>query len=78
MNAAISRINKHKINLKSIIDIGASNGQWSKIAMSYFKDASILAVEPLSERLKKLSEISKKNHCCPVNPEVINSLFVKS
>jgi hypothetical protein len=43
---------------------------------------NVLAKEKIENLEKELAKIEKKkkvlNHCCPVNPEVINFLFVKS
>ena len=59
MWSAVRRITNHNIPVKSIIDIGASDGSWSLQAMKIFPGASYLAVEPLQEHetaLKKLTE----------------------
>ncbi len=59
MPSAVQRISEHDIPIKSVIDIGASNGKWSMGTMKIFPRASYLAIEPLTERedaLKKLKE----------------------
>lgn len=59
MSSAVQRISEHDIPIKSVIDIGASNGKWSTGTMKILPTASYLAIEPLAERedaLKKLKE----------------------
>lgn len=60
MASAIRRINKHNIRLKTIIDIGASDGKWSLTAMKIFPNASFIAIEPLQERAAALENIKQK------------------
>lgn len=60
MSSAIKRINTHAIRLKTIIDIGASDGKWSLTAMKFFPDASVIAIEPLRERLTALENLKQK------------------
>ena len=60
MASAIQRIKEHDIRVKTIIDIGASDGKWSLAAMNFFPNASIVAVEPLQERLTALENLKQK------------------
>lgn len=60
MFSAINRIKGHNIKIKSIIDIGASDGKWSRSVMPFFKNSLFFAVEPLIERQNALSELRKK------------------
>lgn len=61
MPSAIKRIADHDIDIRSIIDIGASNGNWSLEAMNAFPDASFVALEPLKERQESLRALKKKH-----------------
>jgi FkbM family methyltransferase len=61
MPAAIQRIAEHGIPIRSIIDIGASDGRWSLKAMSTFPRASFLAIEPLDERQDALQRVKQKH-----------------
>lgn len=45
---------KHHIN--TIIDVGASNGSWTKMALEYFPDSSYLLVEAQPVHLAALTE----------------------
>ena len=50
MPAMIRRLASRDISVRTIVDIGASNGKWSIACLPYFPDAAFLAVEPLEER----------------------------
>ncbi len=51
MDSTLSRIRDKQTGIETVIDIGASDGQWSKLAMKYFKDCSYFCIEanPLHE-----------------------------
>jgi FkbM family methyltransferase len=57
MPAAVRRIAGHGLPVRSVIDIGASDGAWSLDAMKSFPQASFLAVEPLQERQGALERL---------------------
>lgn len=57
MSSALQRIPEHGFKINTIVDIGASNGSWSTMAMRYFPECSFLAVEPLEENRKELSRL---------------------
>lgn len=61
MSSAIQRIAEHGIPIRSIIDIGASDGTWSVKTMSTFPRASFLAIEPLHERQDALQRVKQKH-----------------
>jgi len=44
---------------KKIIDVGANNGEWSKLAVKIFKDANYFLIDPLMEMETDLSEFCK-------------------
>lgn len=62
MSSAIQRVSGHGIPVKSVIDIGASNGKWSAGTMKNFPDASYLAIEPLIEREDELKKLKEKHN----------------
>jgi FkbM family methyltransferase len=61
MSSAIQRIAEHDIPIRSIIDIGASDGKWSVNTMKTFPRAAFLAIEPLYERQDALETLKKKH-----------------
>lgn len=61
MSSAIRRIAEHDMPIRSVIDIGASDGMWSVEAMRTFPRASYFAIEPLHERQGAL-EALKREH----------------
>ncbi len=61
MESAVRRITEHGIPINSVIDIGASNGEWSLMTMGTFPRASYIGIEPLRERRPEL-EVVKQKH----------------
>ena len=61
MRSAIRRIAGHGLPVRSVIDIGASDGTWSLEAMESFPVASFLAVEPLHERQEALERLRRQH-----------------
>ena len=57
MRQALKRAREHSIQVGTIIDIGASNGKWSKLAMECFPTARYLLLEPLEERRAELEKL---------------------
>jgi len=45
LDGALRRLQDHKIEVASLIDIGASNGSWSKVFAEYFPDRHHLLVD---------------------------------
>ena len=60
MSSAVRRIAEHNFPIRSIIDIGASDGKWSVEAMKTFPNTFFLAVEPLRERQDALELLKQK------------------
>src|ERR1700722_17692427 len=61
MESAIRHLSRSATDIRTVVDIGASDGRWSKSAMPYFPRAKFIAADPLVEReprLKRLKEIS--------------------
>lgn len=59
MRSALRRIAGHQ-GIRSVIDIGASDGTWSLDAMECFPKAAFLAVEPLEERQAALERLRRR------------------
>jgi FkbM family methyltransferase len=61
--SALKRISTRDIEINTIIDIGASDGRWSKEAMQYFPNASYFLIEanPLHEENLKRFKTNHKN-----------------
>ena len=61
--AALKRISSHNIEINTIIDIGASDGRWSKEAMQYYPNASYFLIEanPLHEEKLRQFKATHKN-----------------
>ena len=60
MNPHEKRFNHYKnikINFKSVLDIGAYEGQWSRLFTSIYPDANVLMIEANKEKEKTLKEI---------------------
>lgn len=60
MDASIKRIHNHGIKIDNVIDIGGSNGVWSIRAMEIFASATFIAIEPLVERKKSLTDLADR------------------
>lgn len=50
MDAMLHRLSGRKIEISTIVDIGASDGKWSVSCMQHFPATDYLAIEPLKER----------------------------
>lgn len=61
MEALLRRAAGHGIPVAGVVDIGASDGKWSRMALRAYPEASVLAVEPLVERREAL-EALKSEH----------------
>lgn len=61
MRYALERIAKRGSNINTVIDIGASNGKWSLMAMHNFPGALVVGIEPLQERQAELEALKKAN-----------------
>lgn len=56
LDSALDRLGGLQLGIQSIIDVGASNGCWSRQAQRVFPNAQILAFEPLEERWPELDQ----------------------
>jgi len=59
MDSMLKRLALRNVPIKSVVDIGASDGKWSVGCMKHFPNTTYLAVEPLEER-KKALEANKR------------------
>ena len=59
MPAMLRRPFLSELGVATVIDIGASNGCWSKLALQVFRNADVLAVEPLFEQQQALLDLTK-------------------
>jgi FkbM family methyltransferase len=79
----VSRIRSMGVVPKTIIDVGANRGMFTRCAQYVFPEASIYAFEPLAdcyEELRSLSQQSRKIHCYNVALGNVNrrSTFYRS
>ncbi len=61
MSNALQRLANHDFKIGSIVDIGASDGPWSEMAMEYLPGVRCLAIEALEEQRSSLERI-KQHH----------------
>ena len=56
MEGGLARARQHGIRVASVIDIGASDGKWARLALKHFPESRVLAFEPLAERQAALEQ----------------------
>lgn len=61
MQAALSRRVLGGSKIGTVIDIGASNGSWSRMAQRYFSDAFYFLIEANACHAQALSEFKSQN-----------------
>jgi len=61
MESVIGQMSKCAADVRTVVDIGASDGRWSKAAMAHFPRAKFVAVDPLVEREPKLKQLKASN-----------------
>jgi FkbM family methyltransferase len=61
LNDALRRLQTHEIEVATLIDVGASDGKWSKNFARYFPDRHHLLVDANKIHLSKLSKICQDN-----------------
>ncbi len=61
MESALRHLAPSATAVRTVVDIGASDGRWSKSAMAYFPHAKFIAVDPLVEREPKLKEMKESS-----------------
>lgn len=60
MRTILRDLAKHAGRIGTIIDIGASDGRWSEMAMALFNQTRVIGVEPLSEREAELRDLKRR------------------
>ena len=60
MEAGLKRISQ-KINIKTIIDVGAAAGTWTEKCLPIWKDVNYILFEPLVERVEEIIDLKLKN-----------------
>lgn len=61
MEACIARCIERGIEIKTVIDIGASNGSWSEMCIKHFPDAFYLLIEAQADHLIGLEQFKEKH-----------------
>jgi len=60
MEGALLRCKERGLNINTVIDVGASNGQWSEICLKYFPNAYYLLIEAQKPHEKALEQFQSK------------------
>ena len=61
LGKVLGGVKERGINCKNILDVGANMADWSTIAKSYFPEANIYMIEPLSEMEPYLKAFCEKH-----------------
>lgn len=61
IDEALARVRSHQFEVRTVIDVGASNGVWSEHAVRHFPDAQFLLVEALREREPELAQLTQRH-----------------
>ena len=61
MRAALERCRKRGTKLNTVIDVGASNGCWSKMCMDFYPEAEYLLIEALPDHKNSLEKFVSTN-----------------
>jgi FkbM family methyltransferase len=61
MESGIRQMAPRALQLRTVVDIGASDGRWSRRTMKFFPQARFIAVEPLREREPRLKALRDSN-----------------
>jgi hypothetical protein len=62
LDGALSRISSKALEIETVIDIGASDGQWSSKAMKYFPKAFYFLLEANKVHISNLNAFKQKNN----------------
>jgi FkbM family methyltransferase len=60
MEGGIKRVSRF-ITPTTIVDIGAAAGTWTQKALTYWKDANFILIEPLEERKQEINALIQAN-----------------
>ena len=61
MGHALRNLAAKDLDVTWLIDVGAHNGEWTRLASRIFENSRILLIEPLSEKRKTLNRIAGKS-----------------
>lgn len=61
MAILLKSLKERGLSCTSIFDVGANEGNWSKMAKHYFSNADYVLIEPLEEMASALEELCTKN-----------------
>ena len=61
LSHGLARLAHQGVLVNTIVDVGASNGCWSRTARSFYPKAHVLAFEPLEEHGPTLTAIAKED-----------------
>ena len=60
MKSVLATLSKHALEIRTVIDLGASTGRWSDMAMRLFPHARFIGVDPLKEREPSLMRLKQR------------------
>ena len=60
MEGVLARAAKRGVPVRTVIDVGASDGSWSLLAKNHFPNARFLLFEPLAERREALEALRRR------------------
>jgi FkbM family methyltransferase len=61
MDGILDRARKRGTNFRTVVDVGAAAGRWTRKALRYFPEARFLLVEPLEER-RPVLDVLRQQH----------------
>jgi FkbM family methyltransferase len=61
MESVLRRLGKSVADIATVVDIGASNGRWSRMCMPFFPRANFIGIDPLAEREPFLKSLKERN-----------------
>jgi len=61
MDRALGRMTTRGVEISTVIDVGASDGRWSRNCMRFFPEAAFLLVEAQAAHTKGLDEFKNEN-----------------
>ncbi len=64
LNLFLEDLRARRFSPRGIIDVGANEGEWTRVALSIFPQTPVLMIEPQDEMEKPLSELTKTNPNC--------------
>lgn len=61
MHAALERAAARGLDVRTVVDIGAASGRWTRRSLPLFFDARFLLIEPLEERRAELEKLRQEH-----------------